>query len=184
MTNPNPLSIEEFIDVETFVTEIDEKLEDLNEAMRTLPARTAFYGMKYAQAKTQAARIDNIIKATAAMLKKEHREALTKAALEIAEADGTKPERVTAEMVEAAVYTDPRMVKLMAIQLHAEEVKSICQVAQDAFRTRRDMVKSLGHLATEQMRQNLRFTAPEANAVQGYQARRRQREAGQSSPTE
>lgn len=174
----NPLDIQDFIDIDAFTVEIGERLDDLNEAMRTLPARTAFYGMRAAQAKTQAARIDTIAKATEAMLKKEHRRKLTEAALELAEEEKTKPERVTAEMVEAAVFTDPRMTRLLQIQLHADEVKTVCQVAADAFRTRRDMLKSLGHLSTEQMRTNMRITAPDADAINNYRSRRTERGGG------
>lgn len=176
--NSNPLHIEEFIDVEAFTAEIGADLNDLNEAMRTLPARAAYYSMRAASARTQAARIENLVKATEAMLKKEHRKKLTEAALEIAEAEGGKPERVTAEMVEAAVFTDLRMTRLLAIQLHADEVKTVCQVAADAFRTRRDMLKSLGHLATEQMRSAMRINSSDADAINNYRQRRAQRGGG------
>jgi hypothetical protein len=177
----NPLSLDEFIDVEVFTQEISEDITDLNEAMRKQTSRAAYYGMRAASAKTQAARIDNIVKATEAKLKVEHRRLLTEEAVKLAEDEGGKPERITAEMVQSAVFTDPRMLKLLQIQLEADEIKTVCNVASDAFRTRRDMLKSLGHLAIEQMRGPMRMTGGTTDplkAADEYRARRAARGGG------
>ena len=177
MSNRDPLSLDEFIDIDEFEREINEDITDLNTAMRTLPARAAFYALRAASARTQSAKLGNIAKATEAKLKVEHRRLLTEASIDLAGTEGGKPERVTAEMVESAVFTDQRMLKLLQIQLQAEEIKTVCSVAADAFRTRRDMLKSLGHLATEQMRTTIRTMAP-TEAMGEYRNRRAARGQG------
>lgn len=180
------LSIEEFIDVDQFAAEITADISDLNEEFRTITARTAYYAIQAAKAKTQANRIENIVKATEAKLKVEHRKSLTKAAQDVAEEDGGKPEKITADMVNSAVYTDPRMLRLLDIQLKADEVRTVCNAAVDAFRTRREAAKSLGHLTTEQMRSQMRITGQQtaqsvSNSREEYRKRRASREAQNNS---
>ena len=175
----NPLEIVEFIDIGIFQTEIAEDMNDLNEAMRKLPERAAYYATLAAKARTQSMKIDNIVKSQEAKYKVEHRRLLTEAAIELAEQEGGKPERITTDMVNSAVYSDPRMLKLMDIQLHAEEVKMVCNVAAEAFRTRRDMLKSMGHLAIEEMRKAVRVQRP-SDAIDEYRARRAARGGGEN----
>lgn len=176
----NPLSLQEFIDVEAFSKEIDDDMGDLNEAMRTQTARAAYYGMKHAQAKRQKGRIDNIVKATEAKLRKELRKKLVEEAQEIANEEGGKPERITKDMVDAAIFTDARMIKLLNIQLEADEIENVCKVAYDAFRTRREMLVSMGHLTREQMRSQLamREGLDTKNSIASYKQRRAARGAG------
>ena len=178
MSKTNPLQIDTFIDVDQFTTEINEDISDLTEAMRTQTARCAYYGFKHVEAKSQQKAVDRIVKATEAKLKVEHRKLLTAAALEEVEGTNDKPMRITADIVDAAVHTDLRMLKLLGIQQDADEVEMVCRVAVDAFRTRQQMLISLGHLTRDQMKTNLQIAGTTAkNAVAGYADRRAKREA-------
>ena len=174
------LTVEDILDVDKFTAEIEEDIEDLNEAMRKQTSRAAYYGMLHAKSKTQSARIDRAVRAVEASLKVNHRALLRKAAEDLAEEEGGKPERITADMVESAVYTDARMLNLTSIQAAAQEVEMVCRVAYDAFRTRRDMLVSLGHLTREQMR-----SAPLVREAQGtVEEYRKRRESRGSAPVQ
>ena len=174
--NPTtPLQVLPIIDVEKFTSEIMEEITDLTSAMRTQTARAAYYGIKSSEAKKQAARIDLHVKAVTAALNKHHRAELQKAAADDAEQNGGKPERITADMVQSAVLTDPRMMKLLNIQLEADEVAEICKVAYFAFKTRQEMLTSMGHMTRAQMQTNLTIRSAKDN-VERYRQRRAGRE--------
>lgn len=148
----SPLSLQEFIDVDEFTAEINADIGDLHEALRTQPARASYYAFRKASASTQRKRIERIVKATEAKLKKEYRKSLVEEAQELAEEEGGKPQRISNDMVESAVYTDSRMLKLTDVELQAIEIESVCRVAHEAFRTRCDMIKSLSILTGQEMR--------------------------------
>lgn len=175
-----PFALDEIIDVELFTSEIEAEISDLTEAMRTQTARAAYYGVLFAKAKKQADSVDLRIKALTAALTTKHRKALNDAAKDLADAEGTKPEKITVDMVQAAVALDPIMRKWDAIKLDADEIKTVCQVARDAFRTRQDMIVSLGHMTREQMRTNIQIQSAK-EAATGYRERRarRQQEAAE-----
>jgi len=172
------MQLVEFIDVDIFEQEINEELVDLNDAMRRLPERAAFYALRAAKARTQASKVDNLVKAIEAKLKTIHRKKLTDAATALADEEGGKPERITADMVNSAVFSDPNMLKYLDIQLQSDEIKNVCMVASDAFRTRREMLKSLGHLSIEQMRATGRPDQGRDEAIAKYKERRAARGGG------
>lgn len=168
------MQLEEFIDVEKFTHEVNENLDDITEAMRTQTARAAYYGICHSKAKKQKSKIEMLVKAVEAKLTTKHRKILQEEALKLAEEEGTKPERITIDMVKAAVALDPQMLQLQKTQLEADEIESICRVAMDAFRTRSSMIVSLGNLTRDQMKTNVQIQSAR-EAVSGYDQRRRER---------
>lgn len=170
------MEIETFINIDDFVKEIEEPIEDLTEAMRTQTARAAHYSMQATKAKRQKDKVALIVKTIEAQLTKTCRAALVKAANELAEEEQTKPERITADMVKAEVALHPVMRGWLEKQIDADEVYSVCKAAYDAFYTRREMLTSMGHMTREQMRSNMVIrTASEE--TKGYRQRRAAREA-------
>lgn len=167
------MKIEPIIDVDQFTTEIQEEINDLTEAMRTQTARAAYYAMLYAKAQKQAKDVDLLVKLVEAKLNKLMREQLNQAANDLAEEEGSKPERVTVDMVKAEVLLHPEMRKYLQMQIDADEIKGVCYAASEAFRTRREMLTSLGHLTREQMRTNI--TIQGARGVESVRERHRNR---------
>jgi hypothetical protein len=161
------MQLQEFIDVAKFTEEVNENLEDITEAMRTQTARAAWYGICHSKAKKQKNKVELLVKAVDAKLTTKHRKILQDEA-------GSKPERITVDMVKAAVALDPQMLNLQKIQLEADEIESICRVAMDAFRTRSSMIVSLGNLARDQLKTNVQIQSAR-QAVSGYDQRRQAR---------
>lgn len=177
-------NLKEFIDVEVFTKEINEEI-DLNEAMRTQTARCAYYSRMRAQAKKQKGYIDNLVRAQEAKYKAEWRKALMDEAVKIASKENTKPERITNDMIQAAVFSDPRMIKLMRIQLDAQEIFDVCHVAYDAFKVRQDMLISMGHMARAEMQQEMKMKGQEATSqVKNSAARFEERRARRAAQAE
>jgi hypothetical protein len=171
------MELKQFIDVEAFALEVQGELTDLTAAMQTQTARTAHYGMQYASAKKQAKSVELIAASVEAKLTKSYREQLEAAARE--EVDGTnrQPTRVTAEMVKSAVHLDANFLKYAKLQIDADEIEQVCRVAYDAFKTRRDMLISLGQLSRAQLAGN----ATVAGAVAAA-ARHKDRLASRGAP--
>jgi hypothetical protein len=165
------LPLKTFIDVDAFVREINEDISDLNEAMRTQTARAAHYSMQSTRAKKQKDLVANTVRVIDAALTKKMRVDLTVAANDLAEKDGTKPERITADMVKAEVCLHVEARKWAAIQIDADEIAAVCRAAYDAFYSRREMLTSLGRLTQEQMRTNLTIQTAQQHA-EGYKSRR------------
>jgi hypothetical protein len=168
------MQLQEFIDVAKFTEEVNENLEDITEAMRTQTARAAWYGICHSKAKKQKNKVELLVKAVDAKLTTKHRKILQDEAVKVAEEEGSKPERITVDMVKAAVALDPQMLNLQKIQLEADEIESICRVAMDAFRTRSSMIVSLGNLARDQLKTNVQIQSAR-QAVSGYDQRRQAR---------
>jgi hypothetical protein len=174
------MQLENFIDVDLFITEVEGELNDLDEAMRTQTARTAYYGIQYGRAQKQASTVKLTLNSVEATLIKKYRTQLEDAARE--EVDGTnkQPTRVTAEMVKAAAHVDPNYLQYAKLLIDADEIEMVCRVAYDAFKTRRDMLVSLGHLKSAQLKSNVTIQGARS-AAGGYAARRAAREAEQDS---
>lgn len=171
-------SITEYLDIEKFTQEVNEDMSDLTAAMRTQTARAAYYGVLLSQARTQESKAALIAKSLEARLTKRYRESLTKQMQQEADDAGVKKaERVTIDMVKAEVALDPQMMVIESKLLQAQEIKNICQVAYDAFRTRRDMIVSLGHMTRAEMNSKLQGITNTANEnKEEYQRRRAQRQ--------
>jgi hypothetical protein len=174
------------IDVEQFASLINANIaDDLTEAMRTQTGYAATYANQAATARRQAEEIDLMVKLVDAKLTKVMRERLSQAARELAEEEGTKPEKITVDMVKAEVMLHPEMRKWLQLQIEANEVRAVCNAAADAFRTRREMLTGLGHLTREQMRTSL--TVQGARASSGvrerHAARREARQQGEDEAT-
>jgi len=109
-----------------------------------------------------------------------------KAANELAEEENTKPEKVTVDMVKAEVALHPKMREWLEIQIDADEIYSVCKNAYDAFYSRREMLKSRGHLTTEEMRSNLtiRKAMDGASGTGNAISRRAEREAQRAAQKE
>jgi hypothetical protein len=165
------MTLDEIIDIDKFTAEITEEITDLNEAMRTQTARAAYYAILAAKARKQAQQVELRVKVIEAALTKSMREKLNKEALDTAEREGTKVEKVTVDMVKAAVMTHPTMIRELQLQIDADEIRAVCNAASDAFRTRREMLTGLGHLTREQMRSNLTVQTA-TQSVSSYKARR------------
>lgn len=175
------MNLDPCIDVDQFSAEINESLDDLTEAMRTQTARAAFYGIGHSKAKRQQQKVALIIKTVEAQLTKKHRKALNDAAIAEADATGTKPEKITVDMVKSEVALDNDMRKWALVQMEADEIETVCRVAYDAFKARREMLTSLGLLARDQLKTNMQITSARS-AIDGYRARRaarREEEADQ-----
>lgn len=174
------MQLQDFIDVEAFTKEITEEITDLTEAMRTQTARAAFYSINATKAKKQKEEVALNVKVIEAALTKKMREKLTKAAIELAEEEGTRVEKVTVDMVKAEVTLHPEMRKWMKIQIEADEIYAVCKAAYDAFYTRREMLTSMGHMSRAEMQSNLRTMARAGERAAGdsrsrYQERLRAR---------
>jgi hypothetical protein len=167
------MNIEQIIDVDKFTQEIQEEINDLDEAFRTQTGRAAYYAMLYAKAQKQADDVELRVKLVEAQLTKIMREKLNEAARQLADEEGSKPERITVDMVKAEVLLHPEMRKWLQMQIDADEIKRVCAAASDAFRTRREMLTSIGMLTREQMRAN--FTIQGAKGAQTVRDRHRQR---------
>ncbi|SFJ49882.1 hypothetical protein SAMN03159338_1575 [Sphingomonas sp. NFR04] len=168
------MTLEDFIDVDEFVKEIDAEIGDISEAMRTQTARAAWYGIQHSRAKKQAAKVALTLKAIEAKLTTTHRAKLREAAEEEASQTNTKPERVTADMVAAAVALDKSSREWQIKKMDADEIEAICKVAYYAFKTREEMLKSLGILTQAQLKSNL-VIQNAREAASSYDQRRSQR---------
>src|SRR5437868_8555122 len=98
------MQLEQFIDVDVFITEVEGELNDLDEAMRTQTARTAYYGIQYGRAQKQAATVKLTLASVEATLIKKYRTELENAARDEVEGTNKQPTRVTVEMVKAAAH--------------------------------------------------------------------------------
>lgn len=170
------MQLHQIIDVDAFVSEVEEPIDDIMDAMRTQTSRMAFYSMKKAEARRQRDKVGLIIKAVEAQLTKTCRAQLVTAANKLAEEENTKPERITADMVKAEVALHADMRKWLEVQLEAEEIYSVCMAAYETFRTRSDMIQSLGHMTRAQMQTGLVIESAKKTAS-SYKARRAEREA-------
>lgn len=177
------MQLEQYIDVDIFTTEINEDINDLTEAMRTQTARAAFYGAMNARAEKQLATVKRNLKLIEAQLTKTLRAKLVKAEQELAADEGRKVEKITVDMVRAEVDLHPEARKWSMLLIDAEEIQAICKVAYDAFRTRREMLVSLGHLTREQLRTNVQIQSAR-EAAQGYKARRAARRGEDATAAE
>lgn len=180
------MELQEFIDVDAFTKEINEDISDISEAMRTQTARAAYYSIMTTKAKKQKAKVDLFTKIIEAKLTKTMRQKLVAAAVELAEEEGTKPEKITVDMVKAEVALHPEMREWMQRQIDADEIYSVCKAAYDAFFTRREMLKGLGQMSRTQMEQQMRLinrTVSEevGNSRSRYIERKRAREAASVS---
>jgi hypothetical protein len=171
------MQLQHFIDVEAFSTEVQGELTDLTAAMQTQTARTAYYGMQHAAAKKQSAKVDLISKSVEAQLSKKYRTEFEQVARDEVAGTNKAPTRVTAEMVKSAVHLDPNFIKYAQLLIDAEEIETVCRVAYDAFKTRRDMLISLGQLSRAQLAGN----ATVAGAVEAAN-RHRDRLANRGRP--
>jgi len=174
------MDLKQFIEVDDFTREINEPIEDLTEAMRTQTARAAYYSMQATAAKRQKDKVALIVKTVEAKLTKVCREALNKEAVDLAKQDGTKPEKITVDMVRAEVALHPEMRKWLELQIDADEIYSICKAAYDAFYTRREMLTSMGHMTREQMRANLTIKSAQDN-MSDYRQRRAARQSRENN---
>jgi len=172
MTEPTALQIDPLIDVERFTADISENQDDISEAMRKQTGLAAFYGMQHAKAKKQAAHYDLLLKTLRAKLAKRYRQQIIDA-----------EDKPTVSAVNDLVETDNQYLKIAKLKMDADEVESICRVAYEAFRTRRDMLTGLGHLTREQMRGQL-LTTEASSAVDRYRNRRQARKEEAEATTE
>jgi hypothetical protein len=164
--------LEEFIDVDEFTALITADMaDDLMEAFRTQTGHAATYAVKAANARRQCADIDLIVKMVEAKLTKLKREQLVEAERQLAADEGRKPEKITVDMVKSEVMLDSAMIKWLQVQIEADEIRSVCNAAADAFRTRREMLTGLGHLTREQMKTNVQIQSAR-EAASGYKTRR------------
>lgn len=171
------MKLEPFIDVDEFVVEITADITDVTEAMRTHTARAAHYSMQATKAKRQKDRVALTVKSVEAALKKSYRKKLIEAANELAEETQSKPERITADMVETEVALDPNMRKWLEMQIDADEIYAVCKAAYDAFYTRREMLTSVGHMTRAQLQTGLIIEDAKKSA-ESYKARRAARKGG------
>lgn len=169
-----------YIDIDEFVKEINEPIEDLTEAMRTQTARAAHYSMQTTKAKKQKDKVALYVKTIEAQLTKTCRLALNKAAQELAEEENSKPEKITVDMVKAEIALHPKMREWLEKQIDADEIYAVCKAAYDAFYTRREMLTSMGHMSREQMRANLTIRSAQETAT-SYKARRAARNPGENA---
>lgn len=168
--------LDDIIDVAEFTALITADIaDDLMEAFRTQTGYAATYAVHAASARRQAADIDLMVKLVDAKLTKIMRQKLTDAANDLAQQEGTKPEKITVDMVKAEVMLHPEMRKWLQMQIDADEIRAVCNAAADAFRTRREMLTGMGHLTREQMRTNI--TIQGAKGAEGVRARHRDRMA-------
>jgi len=174
------MSLDEFIDIDEFVAEIESDVDDLHQSLTTQPARLAYYGLYKTRAKRQRDRVSNYVRSIEAKLKKEYREKLTEEAAKLADEEGTKPQRISNDMVEAEVYTDQRMLKLLEVELKAKEIYETCDVARDAYRQRCEMIKSLSILTGQEMRMGIsqEIRKSKKRTVEDYKNRRKNRGGG------
>jgi hypothetical protein len=170
------MQLDQFIDVEQFILEVEGELNDIDEAMRTQTARTAYYGIQYGRAQKQAATVKLTLNSVEATLVKKYRTQLEQAARDEVEGSNKQPTRVTVEMVKAAAHVDPAYLQYAKLLIEADEIEMVCRVAYDAFKTRRDMLVSLGHLKSAQLKSNVTIQGAK-DSVGGYHARRAAREA-------
>ncbi len=177
------MQLDPFIDIDLFTKEINEDIHDLTEAMRTQTARAAFYGAMNARAEKQLATVKRTLKLIEAQLTKTLRAKLVKAEQELAEQENRKVEKITVDMVRAEVDLHPEARKWGGLMIEAEEIQAICRVAYDAFRTRREMLVSLGHLTREQLRTDVRIQSAK-DAADGYRTRRAARRGEESQPAD
>lgn len=171
------MQLDTLIDVDQFIGEIDAEITDLTDAMRTQTARGAYYGIQHAAAKKQLARVKLTIESVDATLMTKYRKQLEDAAAAEVEGTNKAPTRITVDMVRAAVSTDPNHLKYAQVLIDAEEIETVCKVAYNAFKTREEMLKSLGHIQNAQLKSELRVSANGAKeSIGGYAARRAARE--------
>lgn len=176
------MELQQFIDVDTFTKEVSEELTDLTAAMQTQTARTAYYGIQHGRAKKQKAHVELILDSVEAQLTKKYREQLEDAARDEVAGTNKAPARITAEMVKSAVHLDQNFLKYAKLKIDSEEIEMVCRVAYDAFKTRREMLSSLGRLHTAELRGNATVAgAMEASARHRDRLSRRESEQNQAS---
>jgi hypothetical protein len=117
------------------------------------------------------------------MLTKKYRQELEAAALEEVEGTNKSPMRVTADMVKAMVHVDANHLKYAQLLIEAEEIEHICKVAYNAFKTREEMLKSMGMRENAFIKGDLRQIAMQSKEEMkgGYRERRAEREAAKAA---
>jgi hypothetical protein len=167
------MNLNPFIDLDEFQREVEMPIDqaNLSLALSTQTARHAYYSAKMIQARTQRDKVARNVKLINAKLTKVIRERLTAAARDLAAQSGTKPERITVDMIQADVALSPDMMAWEDKLIQAEEIYGICKVASDTFFTRKEMLKSIGNVTIESMRKDMKFLTPENTASNYYQRR-------------
>lgn len=173
--------LNKFINLEEFLQEIEASIEDISEAMRTAPGRVAYYGAQYVQAQTQSKRVALKVAEIEGRITQEIRKTLEQEARDEVEGTNKSPTRVTAEMVKAAVATDPRYIAAQSIKIDADEIEGVCRIANDAFKARRDLLNSGAYLKGAELKSNTIIQGAQ-QATAGYHQRRAAREPGYQPP--
>lgn len=173
------MEIKPFIDFDSFTKEAYEEIDsaNLHKAVSTQTARHAYYSALAVQARRQKDKIALEVAKLRAGLTKAYRKKLNDEAASEAESESRKPERVTNDMVNAEVILNADMQRYEALQLDADEVYGLCKVAQDAFFTRKEMLKLIGNVTVESLRKDMKFQSAERD-ISDYHARRAQRHQG------
>lgn len=154
------MQLDQIIDVDKFTTDIEAHQDDINEAMRTQTQMCAYYGMKHAAAQKQLQRVKLIEKTIRASVSKGIREKIVAAG-----------DKVTVDAVRDATDLDAQVKSYSLILIDAQEIETICKVAYNAFRTRTEMLTSMGHMTRAQMNNNLTVRSAR-EAAQDYRQRR------------
>lgn len=173
------MALETFVDLKQFLEDVEKPIDDIMEAMRSQTAKMAQAGIHKAGARRQKARYDAAVKALEAQLTSEYRGSMNAEAVKEAQKTGSKPERITQNMIEVEVMLDPRMKKLVDKQIEADEIYQVCVAVHDTYRTRSDMIQSLGHMTRAQMQTGI-VIEDAKKSVKDFRARHAARKAGKS----
>lgn len=139
-TKPKPKkSVKTFINPVQFKSDVSVNIADLDDAFTRQASLFAHYGMQAARASEQVDNLKLLQEVKEAQLSNEHRESLL--------AEGGK---VTEKMIDSAVLTDPRYIKIRKAYNEAKGVLEMNKASTEAFRQRRDMLIQIGADAREE----------------------------------
>jgi hypothetical protein len=175
------MQLERYIELDSFLKELEQDTDDINEAMRKAPGRVAYYGAQYMLAQKQAKKVALKVAEIEGRITQEIRKKLEETAREEVAGTNKTPTRVTAEMVKAAVATDPRWIASQHIKIDADEIEGICRIANDAFKARRDLLSSGAYLKGAELKSNTIIRSAQENAA-SYHARRQERDPTYQPP--
>ena len=137
-----------YVDVSQFRKETAVFEHDLDKCMIEQPGLRAYYGAQAAHAEAQHARLKAKFDVIEATLYNEHRAKLSVSA-----------EKVTEKLIENAVKTDPRWIKVKSRVIEAETIANINRALVDSLRDRKDMLIQLGSDRREEFKGKTRIIA-------------------------
>ena len=150
-TAPKAPGLNSFIDFKELQKDVAINLADLDTAMMTQASMLVHYARMTIDARKQYEKAKTSAEIMEARLDDEHRTALK-----------TENPKTTENAIKAAVITDARYVGAQARMIEAQSIWKMCEIAESALSTRKDMILELARDRRKEREGELRVMAQDA----------------------